>query len=162
MGLQIYALSDFSDVPEIEEDGKSFTENALEKARFYSKYFGKLTLADDSGLEVDGLKRWPGSIPQGMLEKGHRVKKIIRNSSKRWKKFHFQKEERDLNASWRWYRPMGEKRWLRAPVWEESDSEKRGREGLGMTPSSFFQNMGRRWPNFPSKKKIKSVIEERL
>ena len=57
LGLRIYALGDFPDVPEIEEDGKSFTENALKKARFYSKYFGKLTLADDSGLEVDALER---------------------------------------------------------------------------------------------------------
>jgi XTP/dITP diphosphohydrolase len=60
LGLRIYALSDFSDVPEIEEDGKSFTENALKKARFYSKYFGMLTIADDSGLEVDSLKGLPG------------------------------------------------------------------------------------------------------
>ena len=60
LGLQIYAFSDFPDVPEIEEDGKSFTENALKKARFYSKYFGKLTIADDSGLEVDCLKGLPG------------------------------------------------------------------------------------------------------
>jgi XTP/dITP diphosphohydrolase len=60
LGLRIYALSDFSDVPEIEEDGRSFTENALKKARFYSKYFGKLTIADDSGLEVDSLKGLPG------------------------------------------------------------------------------------------------------
>ena len=60
LGLRIYSLSDFPDVPEIEEDGKSFAENALKKARFYSKYFGKLTLADDSGLEVDGLKGLPG------------------------------------------------------------------------------------------------------
>ena len=60
LGLRIYSLSDFSDVPEIEEDGKSFAENALGKARFYSKYFGKLTLADDSGLEVDGLNGLPG------------------------------------------------------------------------------------------------------
>ena len=60
LGLRIYALSDFPDVPEIEEDGKSFIENALKKARFYSKVFGKLTLADDSGLEVDGLKGMPG------------------------------------------------------------------------------------------------------
>jgi XTP/dITP diphosphohydrolase len=60
LGLRIYGLSDFPDVPEIEEDGKSFTENALKKARFYSKHFGKLTLADDSGLEVDGLKGLPG------------------------------------------------------------------------------------------------------
>ena len=60
LGLRIYALSDFSDVPEIEEDGKNFTENALKKARFYSKYFGMMTIADDSGLEVDSLKGLPG------------------------------------------------------------------------------------------------------
>ena len=60
LGLRIYSLGDFSDVPEIEEDGKSFTENALKKARFYSKYFWKLTLTDDSGLEVDSLKGLPG------------------------------------------------------------------------------------------------------
>ena len=58
--LRIYALSDFPDVPEIEEDGNSFAENALKKARFYSKVFGKLTIADDSGLEVDSLKGLPG------------------------------------------------------------------------------------------------------
>jgi XTP/dITP diphosphohydrolase len=59
-GLRIYALSDFQDVPEVEEDGHSFTENARKKARFYSKLFGKLTIADDSGLEVDSLKGLPG------------------------------------------------------------------------------------------------------
>ena len=60
LGLRIHALSDFSGIPEIEEDGKSFAENALKKARFYSKYFGKVTIADDSGLEVDGLNGSPG------------------------------------------------------------------------------------------------------
>ena len=60
LGLRIYPLSNFPNVPEVEEDGKSFTENALKKARFYSKHFGKLTIADDSGLEVDSLKGQPG------------------------------------------------------------------------------------------------------
>ena len=60
LNLRILALSDFPDAPEVEEDGSSFTENALKKARFYSKYFWKLTLADDSGLEVDSLKGQPG------------------------------------------------------------------------------------------------------
>jgi XTP/dITP diphosphohydrolase len=32
----------------------------LKKARCYSKYFGQLTIADDSGLEVDALKGLPG------------------------------------------------------------------------------------------------------
>jgi len=58
--LQILSLNDFSDIPEIEEDGKTFTENALKKALFYSTYFEQLTLADDSGLEVETLKGVPG------------------------------------------------------------------------------------------------------
>lgn len=58
--LKISSLNDFSDPPEIEEDGKTFAENALKKARFYLNYFGKLTIADDSGLEVDALKGLPG------------------------------------------------------------------------------------------------------
>jgi XTP/dITP diphosphohydrolase len=60
LGLWLYTLSDFPNVPEMEENGKSFTENALKKARFYSKYFHKLTIADDSGLEVNSLKGLPG------------------------------------------------------------------------------------------------------
>ena len=70
LGLRIYALSDFPDVPEIEEDGKSFTENALKKALFYSKYFGKLTIADDSGLEVEWLKGFPGIYSARYAGKG--------------------------------------------------------------------------------------------
>lgn len=60
LNLRIRSLSDFPDVPEVEEDGKSFVENALKKARFYSQYLGKLTIADDSGLEVDSLNGLPG------------------------------------------------------------------------------------------------------
>ncbi len=60
LNLRIYGLSDLPEAPEVEEDGKSFAENALKKARFYAAHFGKLTLADDSGLEVDGLGGRPG------------------------------------------------------------------------------------------------------
>jgi XTP/dITP diphosphohydrolase len=60
LGLQILSLNDFSDIPEIEEDGKTFAENALKKALFYSTYLERLTLADDSGLEVETLKGMPG------------------------------------------------------------------------------------------------------
>jgi XTP/dITP diphosphohydrolase len=60
LGLRIHSLHDFRDVPEMKEDGSSFTENALKKARFYSKAYGRLTLSDDSGLEVDFLQGAPG------------------------------------------------------------------------------------------------------
>ena len=42
------------------EDGKTFTDNAIAKARFYATATGLWALADDSGLEVDALAGAPG------------------------------------------------------------------------------------------------------
>jgi len=56
----VRSLIDYPDAPGIKEDGKSFSENALKKARFYSGLFKTLTIADDSGLEVNALNRRPG------------------------------------------------------------------------------------------------------
>lgn len=53
-------LSALSGWPEVIEDGKSFEENALKKARALADFSGYLTLADDSGLEVDALNGAPG------------------------------------------------------------------------------------------------------
>lgn len=47
-------------IPEIVEDGKTFMENAIKKARTVAEITGKLTIADDSGLEVDVLRGQPG------------------------------------------------------------------------------------------------------
>ncbi|MGD0551864.1 MAG: RdgB/HAM1 family non-canonical purine NTP pyrophosphatase [Sedimentisphaerales bacterium] len=53
-------LSDFPNVSEIEEDGKTFAENARKKAIGYARATGLWTLADDSGLVVDALNGQPG------------------------------------------------------------------------------------------------------
>lgn len=58
--VRVLALSDFGPIPEAVEDGTSFMENAILKARHYAKYTGKACLADDSGLEVDALQGAPG------------------------------------------------------------------------------------------------------
>lgn len=54
------SLHDYQDIPEIIEDGRSFLENALKKARTVSEWTGESSLADDSGLEVDALGGAPG------------------------------------------------------------------------------------------------------
>jgi len=48
------------DVPEIEETGLSFVENAILKARNAAKVTGLPAIADDSGIEVDALQGAPG------------------------------------------------------------------------------------------------------
>lgn len=59
-GLDVKTLLDFPNVPEVEETGKTFAENALLKAETISKQFNCLVLADDSGLMVDALNGQPG------------------------------------------------------------------------------------------------------
>jgi XTP/dITP diphosphohydrolase len=53
--VQVLSLDDLAGVPEIVEDGATFAENAIKKARTTADLSGYVTLADDSGLEVDAL-----------------------------------------------------------------------------------------------------------
>ena len=58
-GLEVQPQSKFN-IPDAIEDGLSFVENALIKARHASRLSGLPAIADDSGLEVDHLKGAPG------------------------------------------------------------------------------------------------------
>lgn len=59
-GLRVVGLDAFPDLPEVEETGTTFEENALLKARDVSRRTGLIAIADDSGLEVDALDGAPG------------------------------------------------------------------------------------------------------
>jgi len=58
--FEVLTLSSFPEIGPIEENGKTFTENALIKARTVSQKTGLMAIADDSGLEVDALEGRPG------------------------------------------------------------------------------------------------------
>ena len=60
---QVSSAADFADFPETVEDGATFEENALKKAREASSFSGLPALADDSGLVVDALDGRPGVFP---------------------------------------------------------------------------------------------------
>ncbi len=65
-GLEIVSLGDLGVPPDPAEDAieafPTFRENALAKARHFAALTGRLTLADDSGLEVDALDSTPGVL----------------------------------------------------------------------------------------------------
>lgn len=58
--ITVKSVSDYGTIEEPEETGTTFTDNALLKARYYAKATGRACLADDSGLEADGLDGEPG------------------------------------------------------------------------------------------------------
>ena len=58
--VKIKTLDEFGPVPEIEENGKTFEENAYQKASSIAKILGLPALADDSGLAVEALDGRPG------------------------------------------------------------------------------------------------------
>lgn len=60
ISVDVVGLDDIDDVPELEEDGETFEENATHKALEANHLTDIPTLADDSGLEVDYLDGRPG------------------------------------------------------------------------------------------------------
>ncbi len=58
--IELISLLDYPQIPEIEEKGNTFYENALLKATAVSRFTKLPALADDSGLEIDYLDGKPG------------------------------------------------------------------------------------------------------
>ena len=69
LDIEVVPQSDYQ-VPEAEETGLTFVENALLKARQASRHTGLPALADDSGLEVDALNGAPGIYSARYAGKG--------------------------------------------------------------------------------------------
>ena len=75
--FNIISLKDIDkEIEEPEENGKTFEENSLIKAKYYAEKTGYLTIADDSGLCVNALNGRPGVFSsryaQGDYKKAHR------------------------------------------------------------------------------------------
>ncbi len=59
-GLELIAAADWPGLPEVEETGLTFADNAILKAVAAARATGLRALADDSGLEVEALQNAPG------------------------------------------------------------------------------------------------------
>jgi XTP/dITP diphosphohydrolase len=60
LSFKLKSLVDYKGLPEIIEDGVTFQQNAIKKSATIAQYLRKLTIGEDSGLEVLALKGRPG------------------------------------------------------------------------------------------------------
>ena len=87
--IKIHSISKFNIKSPI-ENGKTFKENSIIKSRFFSKKTNQICLADDSGLEIDILKKKPGIYSARWGGKNLDFKKAI-------KKVYRELEKKDKN-----------------------------------------------------------------
>lgn len=59
-GFSVIPVTDFPDIPEVEEDGQTFAENAAKKATQVARQLNQWVIGEDSGLIVDALNGAPG------------------------------------------------------------------------------------------------------
>ncbi len=79
MDIELISMAEAGVNEEIEENGTTFEENALIKARTVMKKTGILAIADDSGLEVDYLNKEPGIYSSRYL--GHETSYDVKNKA---------------------------------------------------------------------------------
>jgi XTP/dITP diphosphohydrolase len=68
--LQVYSLDAFPQIGRLREDGTTYTENAISKAAIVARLTRRVTVADDSGIEIDALEGQPGAQSARFLGEG--------------------------------------------------------------------------------------------
>ncbi len=136
------SLSEVPDIPEVVEDGATFEENALKKARMMAYSTGIVTLADDSGLCVDALDGRPGV---------HSARYAGDNASDEEKYLRVLEEMADVPDPARSARfvcavalvaPDGEENLFRGVCEGRITREPRGSSGFGYDPIFYFEEAG--------------------
>lgn len=150
--FKILTLADLGkEAPEVVEDGETLLENAQIKARAYARFSGLLTLADDSGLEVDALDgapgvfsaRWSGGGPE------ENNKKLLAELAAR--------AEAPRTAVFRTVlvvaEPGGREDWVAGSAQGVVPLKPQGTEGFGYDPLFFVPKAGKTFAQMTAEEK---------
>ena len=134
---KILTLKDIGYYEDIIEDGTTFEENALIKARTIAKYSGKATIADDSGLSVALLDGRPGVYSARYSEEQTDEKNI----EKVLAELNGEKSEAKFVSVIALVRPDGSEVTFRGECHGEIIFEKRGSNGFGYDPIFYVPSL---------------------
>ena len=135
--LKIYSLKDLK-LKSPKENGKSFKENSLIKARFFSKKKNMICLAADSGLEINVLNKKPGIFSSRWAgAKGNfntAIKKVFNELSKKDKNWKSKKIKARFICVLSIYWPDGKNFSGTGKIEGFISSKKKGKNGFGYDP----------------------------
>ena len=135
--LKIYSLK-YLNLKSPKENGKSFKENSLIKARFFSKKTKMICLADDSGLEINVLNKKPGIFSSRWAgAKGNfntAIKKVFNELSKKDKNWKSKKIKARFICVLSIYWPDGKNFSGTGKIEGFISSKKKGKNGFGYDP----------------------------
>ncbi|GEL07187.1 XTP/dITP diphosphatase [Salisediminibacterium halotolerans] len=139
--ITVRSLKEFSELPDIIEDGATFEANAIKKATTLGRYLNQIVIADDSGLAVEALDGRPGiySARYAGADKDDDAnnEKLLEELA----------EKTNRQASFicviAVYFPNGTVKTVRGSVTGEIASELSGTEGFGYDPLFYYPPLGK-------------------
>lgn len=154
-GYQVKTLLDYPDIDDVPETGKTFAENAFQKADAISKQLNTIVLADDSGLEVEALDGKPGIYSARFAgEHGNDVKnnrKLVEELKD------IPKDERKANfhCTLVMAGPERDPLYVEGEVFGQILDEGRGEHGFGYDPLFYMPELGKTMAELTSEEKNK-------
>lgn len=145
----ILTLKDINYTEEIVEDGTTFEENALIKARTICKYSGKTAISDDSGLSVELLDGRPG-VYSARYSKEQTDEK---NIEKVLLELNGQKSKAKFVSVIAIVKPDGTELTFRGECHGEIIFEKRGTNGFGYDPIFYVPSLDKTFAELSAEQK---------
>ena len=160
--LKIYSPEDF-EIKSPTENGKSFLENSLIKAKYFSNKAKMICLADDSGLEVDILAKAPGIFSARWGGKKNNfnkaMDKVLKEIKKKNKNYNLKKIKARFVCALTIYWPNGKSVNSLGKIEGYISNKKLGKNGFGYDP--IFIPRRKKLTFGQMKRKVKYKIDHR-
>jgi XTP/dITP diphosphohydrolase len=143
LNVQLVTPADINLVLDVVEDGKNYQENAGKKAIEFAQASGLISLADDSGLEVEALNGAPGLYSARYSPKPNATDKDRRDYLLQNLKDKPRPWTAHFHATIAIAKPNGEVEFAEGNCYGEIIPEERGTNGFGYDPIFLFPELGK-------------------
>lgn len=151
--IKVLSLKEEAITVRYSEKGKTFKENARAKSLFYSQFTNYLTLAEDSGLEVEALKGAPGILSARFAGPKANDEKNIAKLLAQLKNVPGAQRKARFVCCLCLARQGKILKCFQGEVQGWITEEKRGSHGFGYDPIFFYRPFNRTFAELPPKKK---------